>query len=63
MIRRIAGTAFFCLWHSGVQAVAEPVRIAYAEVFPPFTELKDRKAEEDSLWTSSALRPRGRGSK
>jgi hypothetical protein len=43
MIRRIAVTAFFCLWHSGVQAVAEPVRIAYAEVFPPFTELKDGK--------------------
>jgi len=46
MIRRIAITAFFCLLHSGVQAVAEPVRIAYAEVFPPFTELKDGKAEE-----------------
>jgi polar amino acid transport system substrate-binding protein len=25
--------------------VAQPVRIAYAEVFPPFTELKDGKAE------------------
>ncbi len=45
MIRRIAVTAFFCLWHSWVQAVAEPVRIAYAEVFPPFTELRDGKAE------------------
>lgn len=45
MIKRIAVTAFFCLLHSGVQAVAEPVQIAYAEVFPPFTELKDGKAE------------------
>ncbi len=45
MIRQIAVTAFFCLWHSAVQAVAEPVRIAYAEVFPPFTELRDGKAE------------------
>jgi hypothetical protein len=39
MIKRIAVTAFFCLLHSGMQAVAEPVRIAYAEVFPPFTEV------------------------
>jgi len=45
VIKRIAVTAFFCLLHSGVQAVAEPVQIAYAEVFPPFTELKDGKAE------------------
>ena len=30
---------------SEVQAVAEPVRVAYAEVFPPFTELRDGKAE------------------
>jgi hypothetical protein len=29
----------------GRQAMAEPVGIAYADVFPPFTELKDGKAE------------------
>ena len=62
MIRRIAVAAFFCLWHSGAQAVAEPAPISYAEVFPPFTELKDGKAGRNSLWTSSALRLRGRRS-
>ncbi len=45
MITRIAAKLCFCLWHSGVQAVAEPVRVAYAEVFPPFTELRDGEAE------------------
>src|SRR5215469_14963004 len=32
------------VWHGG-QAAAEVVRIAYPEVFPPFTEFKDGKAE------------------
>ena len=40
--RRLLPCLLICLWHG--QAVAEPVRIAYAEVFPPFTELKDGKA-------------------
>ena len=41
--RRLLPCLLICLWHG--QAVAEPVRIAYAEVFPPFTELKDGKAD------------------
>jgi hypothetical protein len=61
MIRRIAVTAFFCLWHSGVQAVAEPVRIAYAEVFPAFRNSEPGRPR-DLLWTSSALRLRAWGS-
>lgn len=44
LIRRLFLCVLLCLWHGG-RAVAEPVRIAYAEVFPPFTELKDGKAE------------------
>ena len=45
VIRRVLVTAaLLCIW-DGRQAVAEPVRIAYADVFPPFTELKDGKAE------------------
>ena len=44
-IRRIlVSITFLVIWHGG-QVAAEPVRIAYAEVFPPFTELKDGKAE------------------
>jgi hypothetical protein len=45
VIRRVLVTvALLSIWH-GSQAMAEPVRIAYPEVFPPFTELKDGKAE------------------
>jgi polar amino acid transport system substrate-binding protein len=43
-IRRLLLSLLYCLCHAG-QAPAEPVRIAYADVFPPFTELKDGKAE------------------
>ena len=38
MIRRIAVTAFFYLWHLGVQAVAELADCVWD--FPPFTELR-----------------------
>jgi ABC-type amino acid transport substrate-binding protein len=45
VMRRVLVTAaLLCIW-DGRQAMAEPVRIAYADVFPPFTELKDGKAE------------------
>jgi ABC-type amino acid transport substrate-binding protein len=45
VMRRVLVTvAFLSIW-DGRQAMAEPVRIAYADVFPPFTELKDGKAE------------------
>ena len=45
VIKRIlVAIALLCIW-DGRQAMAEPVRIAYAEVFPPFTELKDGRAE------------------
>ena len=44
VIRRVLVTvALLSIWHGG-QAMAEPVRIAYADVFPPFTELRDGKA-------------------
>ena len=59
MIRRIAITAFFCLLHSGVQAVAEPVRIAYAESSHRSQNSKTGRPK-DLLWTSFALRLRGR---
>ena len=45
MRRVLVIVALLSVW-DGRQAVAEPpVRIAYADVFPPFTELKDGKAE------------------
>ncbi len=42
--RVLVAVALLSIWQ-GSQAVAEPVRIAYADVFPPFTYLKDGKAE------------------
>lgn len=44
MKRILVAVALLCIW-DGRRAMAEPVRIAYAEVFPPFTEFKDGKAE------------------
>src|SRR5260370_19565170 len=45
VMRRVLVTvALLSIW-DGRQAVAEPVRIAYGDVFPPFTEFKDGKAE------------------
>ena len=45
VMRRVLVTvALLSIW-DGHQAMAEPVRIAYADVFPPFTQLKDGKAE------------------
>jgi polar amino acid transport system substrate-binding protein len=45
MRRRVLVTvALFCILE-GHQAMAESMRIAYADFFPPFTELKDGKAE------------------
>jgi ABC-type amino acid transport substrate-binding protein len=45
VIRRVLfAVALLCIW-DGRKAMAEPVRIAYAEVFPPFAELRDGKAE------------------
>lgn len=44
-IGRILLSIIFCIWHGGMQAAAEPVRIAYPEVFPPFAEFKDKKTE------------------
>jgi polar amino acid transport system substrate-binding protein len=45
LIARIAITILFCIWDCGLPAAAEPVRIAYPQVFPPFTEFKDGKSE------------------
>lgn len=45
VMRRVLVTAaLLSIWH-GRPAMAEPVRIAYPDVFPPFAELKDGKAE------------------
>jgi len=45
VIGRIFLVVFFCVWSGGMQAVAQHTRIAYPEVFPPFTEFKDGKSE------------------
>jgi polar amino acid transport system substrate-binding protein len=45
MIGRVLVTVALLSVCDGCQAVADPVRIAYADVFPPFTEFKDGKAE------------------
>jgi polar amino acid transport system substrate-binding protein len=45
MIWRILLTALFCSCYGGMPTMAEPVRIAHPDVFPPFTELKDGKSE------------------
>ena len=45
VIRRILLIVLFCGWSGGMQAVAQPTRIAYPDVFPPFTEFKDGKSE------------------
>src|ERR1700753_2554481 len=44
MRRVVVSAALLCIW-DGRHAMADPVKIAYADVFPPFTELKDGKAE------------------
>jgi len=44
VIGRILLIALLCGWYEGKQAAAQPTRIAYPDVFPPFTELKDGKA-------------------
>src|SRR3984893_19302593 len=41
-------TYLLSIWH-GSQAMAEPVRIAYADVFPPFTELVKGEADAAAL--------------
>jgi len=46
------------VWRGG-QAAAETVRIAYPEVFPPFTEFKDGKAEGLSVDIVGAAAKRG----
>jgi hypothetical protein len=45
VIRRILVTVTLLSIWDGRPTMAEPVRIAYADIFPPFTELKDGKAE------------------
>jgi polar amino acid transport system substrate-binding protein len=42
--RVLVAAVLLCIW-DGRQVMAEPVRIAYAGVFPPFTELRDGKAK------------------
>jgi ABC-type amino acid transport substrate-binding protein len=44
LIRRKLLIVVLC-WCGGMQAVAQPTRIAYPDVFPPFTEFKDGKSE------------------